>query len=155
VQGDIRRRQPAPTNSLAFEKPCRNGLPISAQRGAGILFYRAMPTAFLGGAPSREPVFSRCALSQSLSWINFRLGFQSIDSMPDLYSAKSVMEQCEVGPADIYVVDDDIEIRQALALILSGVAYDVTCFADGSSLMEATRAKAPACILLDIGLPSP
>jgi FixJ family two-component response regulator len=52
-------------------------------------------------------------------------------------------------------VDDDIEIRQILALTLSEAGYDVTCFADGPSLMSATRAKAPACILLDIGLPDP
>jgi FixJ family two-component response regulator len=60
-----------------------------------------------------------------------------------------------VSRAEIYVVDDDIEIRQILALTLSEAGYDVTCFADGPSLMSATRAKAPACILLDIGLPGP
>ena len=55
-----------------------------------------------------------------------------------------------VSQAEIYIVDDDIEIRQVLALTLSEAGYDVTCFADGLSFISATRAKAPACILLDI-----
>jgi FixJ family two-component response regulator len=66
-------------------------------------------------------------------------------------------ETAMAGPnfsqSDIYVVEDDIEVRRALLLILSRAGYRVTCFADGLSLIDALRSKPPACILLDIYLP--
>lgn len=63
------------------------------------------------------------------------------------------MEQRQPSRFDIYILDDDAEIREALDLILSRAGYRTSCFGDGSSLMAVTRDKKPACILLDIILP--
>jgi FixJ family two-component response regulator len=52
----------------------------------------------------------------------------------------------------VYVVDDDPAVRQTLSLILTGVGYQVICFADGPALLHATRAETPFCILLDVFL---
>ncbi|WP_298106410.1 response regulator [Bradyrhizobium sp.] len=59
------------------------------------------------------------------------------------------------GEPYIYVVEDDIDVRRALSLILARAGYHVSCFADGLSLMDALHAKSAACILLDICLPGP
>jgi FixJ family two-component response regulator len=54
---------------------------------------------------------------------------------------------------EIYVVEDDVAVRDSLSFLLSSAGYKVVCFADGEALETAARAQRPACILLDINLP--
>lgn len=59
------------------------------------------------------------------------------------------------GPSanEIYVVDDDRHVRDALSAMLETAGYKVICFADGISLMATARHCSPLCILLDVNLP--
>lgn len=63
------------------------------------------------------------------------------------------MAEDDLGQPDVYIVEDDVEVRRTLLLILSRAGYRVSCFADGWALMDALRFKHPACIILDIYLP--
>jgi FixJ family two-component response regulator len=54
---------------------------------------------------------------------------------------------------EIFVVDDDATVSDALSLILSGEGYHVTSFAEGESFLSAARAHTPGCVLLDMHLP--
>jgi FixJ family two-component response regulator len=54
---------------------------------------------------------------------------------------------------EIFVVDDDLDIRQFLSVVLSGVGYEVTCFADGAALLAVARTRCPVCIFLDVHIP--
>lgn len=54
---------------------------------------------------------------------------------------------------EIYVVDDDPVVRDMLSMLFSNEGYDVVCFADGDSLLAATRARQPVCIFLDLNIP--
>ncbi|WP_439573903.1 response regulator transcription factor [Phreatobacter sp.] len=54
---------------------------------------------------------------------------------------------------DVYVVDDDAAVRDALSLMLTAEGYAVTGFADGASLVEALRGHRPRCVLLDVNMP--
>ena len=63
------------------------------------------------------------------------------------------MAKQAVRGTDIYVVEDDADVRRVLTLLLSRAGYHVGCFADGPSLLDGIRWKLPACILLDIYLP--
>jgi FixJ family two-component response regulator len=54
---------------------------------------------------------------------------------------------------EIFVVDDDPSIRETLSVVLAGGGFDVTCFAEGAALLTATRARSPACIILDVHIP--
>jgi two-component system response regulator FixJ len=55
--------------------------------------------------------------------------------------------------SEIFVVDDDESIRDALSSLLTPEGCRVTCFADGVSFLAAARTRTPACVLLDINLP--
>lgn len=61
----------------------------------------------------------------------------------------------EVGTTsgDVYVVDDDPAVRDALSLVLALEGFHVREFADGSSFLTAVRAHEPACIILDVHMP--
>ena len=54
---------------------------------------------------------------------------------------------------EIFVVDDDETMRDALTLIFTRRGYQVRAFADGETFLAAAGARQPACILLDVGMP--
>lgn len=54
----------------------------------------------------------------------------------------------------ILVVEDDIDIREAIALLLADEGYEVACACDGSeALTYLHEGHTPALILLDIMMP--
>jgi two-component system CheB/CheR fusion protein len=54
---------------------------------------------------------------------------------------------------NVMVVDDNVDARESLALLLHHAGYDVRLAADGQSALHAFRASSPEVVLLDIGLP--
>jgi FixJ family two-component response regulator len=54
---------------------------------------------------------------------------------------------------EIFVVDDDPAVRDTLSVVLSGVGYEVICFADGPALLAVARLRCPVCIFLDVHIP--
>ena len=75
----------------------------------------------------------------------------------DPFVEGSLIPQRPVAPrlrgSEIFVVDDDESIRDALAALFAPEGCRVTCFADGHSFLAAARSRAPACILLDVNMP--
>jgi two-component system response regulator FixJ len=63
------------------------------------------------------------------------------------------MEQQALQGSEIYVVDDDEAIHDALSAVLEPEGCRVTCFAEGRQFLTAARQHAPACILLDVNMP--
>jgi CheY-like chemotaxis protein len=53
----------------------------------------------------------------------------------------------------VLVVEDDADTADTLALLLRLNGYEVEVAADGSSALQAVRARGPDVVLLDIGLP--
>jgi DNA-binding response OmpR family regulator len=58
-----------------------------------------------------------------------------------------------VNQADILIVDDDPDIRQALQVRLRAHGYDVHCAQDGAGAISEARKHKPDLIVLDLGLP--
>lgn len=54
---------------------------------------------------------------------------------------------------EIFIVDDDVSVRDALSLVFKLEGYQVTGFAEGASFLAAARARVPTCILLDVDMP--
>lgn len=61
------------------------------------------------------------------------------------------MSQIESG--EVFIVDDDQSVREALSMVLSLEGYHVSGFSEGSSFLAAARARTPACIVLDVHMP--
>jgi two-component system KDP operon response regulator KdpE len=59
-----------------------------------------------------------------------------------------------VNQADILIVDDDPDIRQALQIRLKASGYDVHCAEDGAGAISEARKHTPDLIVLDLGLPA-
>ena len=54
---------------------------------------------------------------------------------------------------ELFVVDDDVMMRDALSIVFTLDGYRVTGFADTETFLVAARNHTPACILLDLHLP--
>jgi two-component system, LuxR family, response regulator FixJ len=63
------------------------------------------------------------------------------------------MGEAMTSGGEIFIVDDDPAVRDALSIVFSLEGYHVTGFADGNSFLSAARARPPACIVLDVHMP--
>lgn len=55
--------------------------------------------------------------------------------------------------SEIYILDDDDDVRETLSVILGAAGYKPISFADEFALLETMRQRCPTCILLDVKLP--
>jgi FixJ family two-component response regulator len=58
-----------------------------------------------------------------------------------------------MAPEDVYVVDDDASVRDALSVMLTLEGFQVFGFADGDSFLAAVRQHQPDCVILDVHMP--
>jgi len=63
------------------------------------------------------------------------------------------MPQMGQAQGEIFIVDDDPLVRDALSVVFTLAGYKVRAFADGASFVAAARAETPACIILDVHMP--
>ena len=56
---------------------------------------------------------------------------------------------------EIFIVDDDPAVRDALELVFSLAGFKVAAFAEGVAFLAAARQRVPACIILDVNMPGP
>jgi FixJ family two-component response regulator len=54
---------------------------------------------------------------------------------------------------EIFVVDDDPMVLNALSVVLSREGYQVTGFAEGASFLAAAKSRTPTCVILDVHMP--
>jgi len=55
---------------------------------------------------------------------------------------------------EIFIVDDDYDMREALSAIFRTEGYRTAAFADGRSFIRLARDQSPACVLLDLCMPA-
>ena len=53
----------------------------------------------------------------------------------------------------VFVVDDDLEVREALALLMQSVGLAVSTYGSALAFLEAFDADQPGCIVLDVRMP--
>jgi two-component system response regulator FixJ len=63
------------------------------------------------------------------------------------------MGQQSLPEGEIFIVDDDPSVRDALSVVFTLEGYHVTSFGEGGAFLSAARARTPACILLDVHMP--
>jgi two-component system response regulator FixJ len=54
---------------------------------------------------------------------------------------------------EVFIVDDDPLVLNALSLVLSREGYQVSGFAEGASFLAAAKSRTPTCIILDVQMP--
>lgn len=53
----------------------------------------------------------------------------------------------------VYVVDDDVSVRESLELLLQAVGWRAATFASARDLLAHSRDAVPSCLVLDVSLP--
>jgi FixJ family two-component response regulator len=53
----------------------------------------------------------------------------------------------------VFVVDDDVSVREALDAMLCSAGWDVTAFASATAFLAHVPTSGPSCLVLDVGLP--
>jgi FixJ family two-component response regulator len=74
--------------------------------------------------------------------------------VPSAIAARSteVSTMPEATPI-VFVVDDDISVRESLELLIKSAGWQPETFASGQDFLAHPRAAAPCCLLLDVTLP--
>jgi FixJ family two-component response regulator len=58
-----------------------------------------------------------------------------------------------VSRGEIFVMDEDVAMRETLSIALQEEGYDVVCFADGTALLALARERTPACMFIEVRNP--
>jgi FixJ family two-component response regulator len=58
-----------------------------------------------------------------------------------------------ISSNEIFIVDDDEAVCDALSIVFAVEGYQVTAFRDGTSFIASARKRCPACVLLDVCMP--
>ena len=62
------------------------------------------------------------------------------------------MVQADAKPI-VFVVDDDISVRESLDLLIRTAGWEPELFSSAQEFLSRTRAYAPSCLILDVNLP--
>lgn len=65
----------------------------------------------------------------------------------------SVLSQVDISEATIFIVDDDVSVREALESLLGHEGFTIKSFECATSFLNHPHAIQPCCLLLDISLP--
>jgi FixJ family two-component response regulator len=55
----------------------------------------------------------------------------------------------------VFVVDDDVSVRESLELLIQRAGWRAETFASGDDFLSRPRVHGPCCLLLDVTLPGP
>jgi FixJ family two-component response regulator len=78
----------------------------------------------------------------SLDLVGFRAGFQAVE----------VQDISQITPI-VFVVDDDISVRESLELLIRCEGWQPETFASAQEFLNRSRAQVPSCLVLDVSLP--
>lgn len=59
---------------------------------------------------------------------------------------------CDAKPI-VFVVDDDVSVRESLKLLIESAGWQAETFASGQEFLARPRTIAPSCLVLDVMLP--
>ena len=53
----------------------------------------------------------------------------------------------------VFVVDDDVSLRDSLGFLIANAGWSAELFASASEFLASSRPPSPSCLVLDVGLP--
>jgi FixJ family two-component response regulator len=60
----------------------------------------------------------------------------------------------ESAPPVVFVVDDDVSVRESLELLILSAGWRPETFASAEDFLECSRFDGPSCLVLDVALPN-
>ena len=54
----------------------------------------------------------------------------------------------------VFVVDDDVSVRESLALLIRSAGWEPQTFDSAQAFLDRARARSPCCLLLDLSMPN-
>jgi FixJ family two-component response regulator len=69
-----------------------------------------------------------------------------------VFRSLEVLTMPDVTPI-VYVVDDDISVRESLELLIAHAGWRPALFASAQEFLTHPRATSPSCLILDVSLP--
>jgi FixJ family two-component response regulator len=74
----------------------------------------------------------------------------SLASAADQETRSSLMSH---GTPIVFVVDDDVSVRESLELLIGSAGWQSRTFASAQEFLSCPRVLAPSCLILDVSLP--
>ncbi|WP_373867935.1 response regulator transcription factor [Reyranella soli] len=97
---------------------------------------------------TRSPLHGGALLEQCVS--NRSSTFLSSFDAPDQGSRSAIMPQ---ATPIVFVVDDDISVRESLELMIQFAGWQSKTFASAQEFLSEPRPRVPSCLILDLNLP--
>ncbi|MCK8782598.1 response regulator [Rhizobium sp. NTR19] len=66
---------------------------------------------------------------------------------------KAPASENSIEPLTVFVVDDDVSVRESLELLITSAGWQPLLFASAQSFLEAPPAQTPSCLVLDVNMP--
>ena len=134
-----------------------NGLQLAIQLRHQLS--REVPVIILTGDISAEEL--RDVLPPNCGYFNKPIGIEDLSlavqrvlpPMPPLEHTAVEPSAAEIGPAIVFIVDDERHVRDAMREVLEATGYIAHAYATGEAFLEAYHATPGACILIDAKLP--
>jgi FixJ family two-component response regulator len=70
-----------------------------------------------------------------------------------LWSESAMSSTTSIVRPVVFVVDDDISVRESLETLISEAGWEVRTFASAEAFLAHQRERVPNCLVLDVGLP--
>jgi FixJ family two-component response regulator len=67
---------------------------------------------------------------------------------------ESIAPVISSGTPVIFVVDDDVSVRESLELLILSAGWQPETFASAEEFLERSRIDGPSCLVLDVTLPN-
>jgi FixJ family two-component response regulator len=68
-------------------------------------------------------------------------------------NSESASAPMQVASPIVFVVDDDVSVRESLELLIQNEGWQAETFASAQEFLERPRASLPSCLVLDVSLP--
>src|SRR5450631_3310540 len=123
-----------------YRRPPRSGAPCGALTRSGATRVGTRPGAGCGRARQGRRESERVAMGASMrSW-----------SAP---SFDPRVSQMSPEPPVVFVVDDDVSIRESLEALIRHAGWRTETFESAQEFLARPRVVAPSCLVLDVSLP--
>ncbi len=73
--------------------------------------------------------------------------------IPTTHTASDGHATAPMAIREVFIVDDDYDMREALTAMFRRAGYPTAAFTDGLSFVRLARDQTPACVLIDLCMP--